>query len=92
MQLPEAASGADVPVTTLAVVVAPDGALMLNGEPSSIEGLRERVPGIVATSPEVQAVIDGDQAVNYGRVMEVIDTLRTLGVKKFAAAVQRKAP
>ena len=90
VQLPEAASGSDVPITTLAVVVKSDGSLVLNGEATSLVQLRTTVTDIVASNPDVQAVIDGDQAVNYGRVMEVIDTLRTLGVKRFAAAVQRK--
>jgi len=90
LQLPEAASGSDVPVTTLAIAVQPDGALILNGEATTLDQIRSLVPGIIAANPDVQALIGGDQAVNYGRVMEVIDTLRTLGVKRFAAEVQRK--
>lgn len=91
VQLPEAATGQDVTTTTLALVVSQDGSLFLNGEAVTLEQVRERVPGIVKESPEVQAVVDGDRSVPYGRVMEVIDALRSLGVKNFAASVERKA-
>jgi len=90
VRLPEAASGQDVTTTTLALVVAPDGSLALNGEPVSLDQVREKVPAILKENPEVQAVVDGDRTVPYGRVMEVIDTLRSIGVKNFAASVERK--
>lgn len=91
VQLPEAATGQDVKVTTLAVIVAPDGALALNGENVTIGEIRQRVPALLEENPGVQAVVDGDKEVPYGRVMEVIDTLRSLGVKNFAASVDHKA-
>ncbi len=91
VQLPEASSGQEVESTPLAVVLAPGGALLLNGDAVTLEQLRQRVPQVVAANPDVQAVVDGDRGVEYGRVMEVIDTLRTAGVKNFAAAVEHKA-
>lgn len=90
VKLPEAATGQDVTTTTLALVVSQDGSLFLNGEAVTLEEVRQKVPSIVKESPEVQAVVDGDRSVPYGRVMEVIDTLRSLGVKNFAASVERK--
>jgi biopolymer transport protein ExbD len=91
VQLPEAASGEDVQSTTLAVVLTPGGALTLNGDAVTVDQLRQRVPPVVAANPDVQAIVDGDRSVEYGRVMEVIDALRTAGVKNFAAAVEHKA-
>ncbi|MBL6974352.1 MAG: biopolymer transporter ExbD [Deltaproteobacteria bacterium] len=90
VKLPEAATGQDVSVTTLAVVVAPDGALLLNGDKVTLPEVRTRVPALLKENPGVQAVVDGDKEVPYGRVMEVIDTLRSLGVKNFAASVEHK--
>lgn len=91
VRLPEAATGQDVTSTTLVLVVSQDGSLFLNGEAVTLDQVRDRVPAIVKEVPEVQAVVDGDRTVPYGRVMEVIDTLRSLGVKNFAASVERKA-
>ncbi len=91
VKLPEAATGQDVTTTTLALVVSRDGSLFLNGEAVTLDQVRGQVPAIVKENPDVQAVVDGDRTVPYGRVMEVIDTLRSLGVKNFAASVERKA-
>lgn len=90
VQLPEAATGGEVTASNLGIVVSPEGALLLNGEAVTLEELKDSVPGILAGNPEVQAIVDGDRGVAYGRVMEVIDTLRGLGVKRFAAAVEHK--
>jgi biopolymer transport protein ExbD len=90
VQLPEAATGQDASDTGLAVVLSPDGTLVLNGETVTLEQLKRQIPSIVATNPDVQAVVDGDRTVEYGRVMEVIDTLRSQGVKNFAATVEHK--
>lgn len=91
VKLPEAATGQDVTTTTLALVVSRDGSLFLNGEAVTLDQVRGQVSAIVKENPDVQAVVDGDRTVPYGRVMEVIDTLRSLGVKNFAASVERKA-
>ncbi|MBM4394116.1 MAG: biopolymer transporter ExbD [Deltaproteobacteria bacterium] len=88
VNLPEAATGQDVEASTLSIVLSPGGGLLLNGDTVTLDMLRERVPPVVAANPDVQAVVDGDRTVEYGRVMEVIDTLRSAGVKNFAAAVE----
>jgi len=94
VNLPEASTGQEMETSTLSIVLSPDGAIVLNGEAVSLDALRERVPPVVAANPDIQAVVDGDKTVEYGRVMEVIDLLRSAGVKNFAAAVEHapKAP
>lgn len=91
VQLPQAATGEEVATNTLAVSITKDGDLLLNGEATSLDDLKKTVPEMLKQSPDLQAVVDGDRFVPYGRVMEVIDTLRALGVKNFAASVEKKA-
>jgi biopolymer transport protein ExbD len=88
VQLPEASTGQDMEASTLAVVLTPDGKLQLNGDAITIDGLKDRLPAVLAANPDVQAVVDGDRTVEYGRV---IDVLRAGGVKNFAAAVEHRA-
>ena len=90
VQLPEASTGQEIQATTLNVMLAPGGQLLLNGDAVTIDQLRDRVPPVVQANPDVQAVVDGDRGIEYGRVMEVIDTLRAAGVKNFAAAVEHR--
>lgn len=90
VELPEAVSGNDVPSSLIGVMIKPDGSLILNGEAITDEDFKRKVSNLVYDNPDVQAVVEGDRSVSYGRVMEVIDTLRMLGVKRFAATVERK--
>jgi len=90
VQLPEGATGDEVPETSLSLRVAADGRMMLNDEPVDLDEVRARIPAILAENPGVMAVVDADRAVEYGRVMQLIDVLRSMGVKNFAAALEHQ--
>lgn len=90
VQLPEGATGDEIPETSLALRIASDGRMLLNDEAVDMDEIRARVPAILAENPGVMAVVDADRAVEYGRVMTVIDTLRSIGVKNFAAALEHQ--
>lgn len=92
VNLPEGGSGREEggPENALAVVVAPEGRLWLNDQETSLEDLRQRLPPMLQERPDLEVRVDGDRRVEYGRVMEVIDTLRGLGVRNFAATVEHR--
>jgi biopolymer transport protein ExbD len=92
VNLPEGASGREEggADNALAVVVAPEGRLWLNDQETSLEDLRQRIPSLIREKPDLEVRVDGDRRVEYGRVMEVIDTLRGLGVRNFAATVEHR--
>jgi len=89
VKLPKAENGADVGDSPLQISISAAGTLSLNGSEIDIGKMSEAVVPIIRDNPDVQAVVDGDRGVEYGRVMEVIDTLKTAGVRNFAAAVER---
>ncbi|HNZ04201.1 MAG TPA: biopolymer transporter ExbD [Myxococcota bacterium] len=89
VSLPQAANGGDVSDSPIQISISAGGQLSFNGDQIDIARVSEIVAPIIRENPDVQAVVDGDRGVEYGRVMEVIDTLRTAGVRNFAAAVER---
>jgi biopolymer transport protein ExbD len=89
VKLPTAANGSNVEDSALQISISPEGSLSINGNQTDIQKLREMIAPIIRDNPDVQAVVDGDRGVEYGRVMEVIDVLKTAGVRNFAAAVER---
>ncbi len=91
VNLPRAANGGDLTESPIQISISAAGALSFNGSEMDIGKISEAVAPILRDNPEVQAVVDGDRGVEYGRVMEVIDTLKTAGVRNFAAAVERVA-
>jgi biopolymer transport protein ExbD len=89
VKLPQSANATDVGESPIQISISAAGALSLNGKDADIDAIRQAVAPIIRDNPDVQAVVDGDRGVEYGRVMEIIDVLKTAGVRNFAAAVER---
>ena len=89
VDLPEAASGGDAVPSTLNVTLLATGELLLDGSPSDLNAIAEAVRAEKADDPKVQAVIAADKGVPYGKVVEVIDTVKTNGVTNFALNIER---
>jgi len=87
VELPRAAEGSPANPTTLAVTLQRDGAMFLNGKPVTAEELRAAVGTAVAADPKTQVLIAGDKAVAYGRVVWVLDLVKSLNVTSFAIQI-----
>ena len=88
VDLPKAASGGDTLDTTLSLVLAKDGSLFLNGEPTTREAIAARCKEVAAKDPKAQAIIAADNAALHGQVVSLIDLIRVNGVLKFAINIQ----
>jgi biopolymer transport protein ExbD len=91
VELPRATQSTSVNPTTLAVTLTRDGALYLNGQPTNQAGLRDAVRAAVAKDPKTQAIIAGDKGVSHGRVVWVLDVVKSLGVASFAIQIDPAA-
>ena len=90
VDLPKAASGGAQVETTLNLILAKEGPLVLNGEEMpSLAAAGVVVKREATKNPKVQAVISADKGVYYGRVVELIDLVKANGVKAFALDVER---
>jgi biopolymer transport protein TolR len=91
VELPRAAQSTAAPPTTLTVTLTRDGALYLNAAPTTPDALRTAVREALAADPKTQAIIVGDRAVSHGRVVWVLDTIKTLGISSFAIQIDPAA-
>lgn len=87
IDLPKASQGTTPPASPLAILLLRDGTLRLSGAPVTAQALREAVRQAVGANPAVQAVIAADQSVSHGRVVWVLDLIRSLGVGSFAIQI-----
>jgi biopolymer transport protein ExbD len=53
--------------------------------------LKDAVRDAVAKDPKTQAVISGDKSVSHGRVVWVLDVVKSLGVSSFAIQIDPTA-
>jgi biopolymer transport protein ExbD len=91
VELPRASQSTTLNPTTLAITLTRDGSLYLNGRPTTPQELREAVTTAVAKDPKTQAIIAGDKAVSHGRVVWVLDVVKSLGVASFAIQIDPAA-
>lgn len=89
VELPKAASGGESVSTTLNIVITRDGELLLDGSETDDQGLADVVKAEKSRDPKAQAVIAADKTVPYGRVVRVIDIVKTNGITTFALNIER---
>ena len=87
VDLPKAASGSDQTKTTLAITIAKDSNVYLNGERSSDQRIVDYIHGELPKNPDLQAIIAADKVVSHGDVIHVIDLVKRSGVHRFAINV-----
>jgi biopolymer transport protein ExbD len=87
VKLPKAAKGAAITPTTLAVTLTREGRLYINGAQATPEALRQAVRDAVAKDRSAQVIIAGDKDVSHGRVVWVLDVVKSLGVTSFAIQI-----
>lgn len=92
VNLPRAASGSDAAPSTVGITVTRDGALYFNGDVTSPDELARQMKREAEKDPTVRAIISADRDVDYGVVVDVIDTVKRNGASAFALNVEAKAP
>lgn len=90
INLPKAASGDETTPSQLNITLTSDGGTMLNGKASSNEEITKFAAETLITRPDTQAIIAADKDVPHGRVVGVIDVVKSAGIRKFAITIDRK--
>lgn len=91
VDLPRAASGDSEVTSTLTFQITEEGDYFLDGDPADLSAIARAVASRTADEPELRAVIAADKHVEYGRVIDLIDTIKQNGLEKFALNIEKKA-
>ncbi|MBI2487572.1 MAG: biopolymer transporter ExbD [Deltaproteobacteria bacterium] len=90
IKLPKAASAEPVKTEQLTINLTKDGKLYLNDKTTTLEGLSETLRK--NQNKESLVIIRADDSVPHGKVVELMDTVRTHGFSKLAIAVVQPPP
>lgn len=90
LRLPKTQSGDGQMMQTLGVAVNKDGNILLNGQLTDEAGLSQAAKETLAKNSAAQAIISADIEAYYGKVVKVIDILKTAGLEKFAVQIERE--
>ena len=89
VNLPKAASGDDTTPSQLNISIGSGGETLLNGKAATDEEIGAYATEAAAGNPDVQAIISADKEVPHGRVVSVIDVIKSVGIKKFAISIDK---
>jgi len=74
---------------TKAITIRSDGQMFLDAYPVSMGELEGRLRGLRAADPDLPVIVKGDAAVQYGKVVEVLDLLGRLDITHLGLVTQR---
>lgn len=90
VNLPKAASGDKSTPSQLNIAITADGKINLNGSFVDDAAVSAKSAEEVGKNPDVQAIISADKDVPHGRVIGILDIVKSVGVKKFAISIEKK--
>lgn len=92
VQLPKARTGEDAGTKSpLNFTVSADGKVFWNGEELTFDVLAVKLKAMGDKAKDETAMISADQATPHGVVIQLMDSLRTAGLVKFALNVESKS-
>jgi biopolymer transport protein ExbD len=68
------------------VAILKDGTTVIEGRSIDIPSLTERFRALVKDAPDAQVIIQADTGVAHGRVVEVMEAAKSVGVERLAIA------
>ena len=90
INLPKASTGEATPQTSLNIALGTDGTVTLNGQPSTLEAITAAASQIAVEKPDTAAILAADKSVTLERLTEIIDIVKTAGIKKVAFSIEKK--
>ncbi len=88
VDLPHAAAKEIDPGQAIVLTVSAKGDLFWNEEKITLQVLRERLEKRQASARLKPVLLQGDRAVNYGRVVEVMDVLKELAIENLGLVLK----
>jgi biopolymer transport protein ExbD len=77
---------------TRAVTVTADGAIYLDAYPVTIDQLRTSLGQYKAANPNLPVVLKGDAAVQYDKIVQVLQVAKQLDITQIGLVTKRVAP
>lgn len=90
VNLPKAASGDQTAPSKLNIALTADGRINLNGTFVDESAVKQKAMDEVAKNADIQAIISADKDVPHGKVVALLDIVKSAGVKKFAISIDKK--
>ncbi len=89
LDLPQASSSGTVEQSKINVTISEDGRVLLNGEMFDLEEMKEQLKTKNIKVEETHVIISADKNVIHGKVIAVINAIKSVGLRKVAIATKK---
>ena len=90
VNLPAAATGKSQVQTQIVISLTADGQILLNRQPIGSLSLVTKIQSLIVKDRQTLAIINADERVEHGRVVEIMDRVRQIPGLKLAIATKHK--
>ena len=90
VEVPRVAKSDKTATDALAVTLNSKHELTLAGKPTTLDDLKKLLLVATAAKPDQAITLSADKTLPYGEVAELLDAVRSAGVKKVGLEVRRK--
>ena len=87
---PEASTASSLDKNSILIAVSSDNKVVYGGKTIGVKGVQGVVKQLIAEDKEMNCIIQGDEAAQYGVVAQVLDEVRAAGVRKEKITVATK--
>ena len=91
IDVPKVATSEPKATQTLNISVDPQKNIFLSEKKVTLEELESQLKTIFRADSDLHVSVEADQSVAYGTVAQVLDLVRSVGIKKLALEVRSKA-
>ena len=92
VNLPKAGSSTEDLPEQVTLTISHEGDLFFNKDAITVSELEPRLQGLLYYGEEPAVMINADEAVSHGRVIEVMDAVRKTGILNMAIATKPESP
>ncbi|MBE8162501.1 MAG: biopolymer transporter ExbD [Bdellovibrionaceae bacterium] len=90
IDLPKASSGTKTAASPLNISISRTGRVRINGKVISSRHIIAKIKRLLRKNKKLQAIISADKNVAHGKVISVIDKVKSAGIFKFAISIDKK--
>ena len=89
VNLPKAATAKAQASTKITITISPQGQIALNRQPVQLGALEGEVRELIQPNQDALVILNADEAVQHGQVVQVMDRLRKIPGARLAIATQK---
>ena len=88
VELPQATTREAQPHRSILITVDRSGQVYVNNDKTEVHTVGMKVKGLLAQTPGLPVLIEGDRASQYGNVVTVMDALRETGIENVGLVLE----